>query len=305
MRTALVVILAILFSGMLAAQDTENLAGNVGDSEQDYFLFNIDFAGGQTINITLTIAATGGMSGLAADLIDLDEMCTNGSATGVESDFDAGTGTITLTMSPNLAGMHEFVVAIETDSSNGPSPYSGTLSIDAGTMTLTGSSTYGVVFGVQQTLMARAQRFVFNPGGAATTTQDFVINVGSTPRTVTFYIQAILVSGTGCTTTVYEIDGAGAEQLLTTLTNDDEANPTTSMRSGQVRLRVRLAAGSGGAFVWTASMPTGVAVVGAYTSGGGGGGKKDNGGCSASGGSAALPVALALLCIAARRRRFA
>ena len=298
MKLISALLLSVLLAGALSAQGSVNLGGSVNEDEQDFFLLEVDFGStAQTITITVSIAATGGAAGLDVTLVDLDELCANGSALGIDSDFDPGTGTITLTMTPNRSGVSEFAVSVATDDA-GTSPYAGTFSVDAGSATLSTSATYPFVLGVQQTFLARAQRFLLEAQAAINITQDFVIDVGATARTVQFYVESIAF-GSG-SFLVYEIDANGTEQLLTTLVGFDEANPTTSMRSGQVRLRIRTVAGSSGLYAWTCAMPTGVVVLGAYKSGGGG--KKDEG-CVAVAGAPLMPGALALAGLAAFRRR--
>lgn len=302
MKNCIAALLAVFLAGVLGAQGSVNLTGSVGDTEDDFFLVAVDFGGvAQAIDITLTIGATGGTAGLSADLVDLTELCANGSATGVESDFDPGTGTMVLMMSPTYTGVMEFAVALQTDGIGPASPYSGTFAVSAGSVSILASAKYPITPGLVQTMVGRAVRFGFEPGGATTNARDFIIDAGPTPRTVTFFALSFIFAPSA-TFQIYEISEAGAEQLLATLTDDDEANPTTSTRSGQVRIRVRITAPSGGAYIWQCVMPTGVPVQNA-SSGGGGGGKKDDG-CAASAGAAALPLA-PLLLLAARRRRYA
>lgn len=292
-------VFAAVFAGVLCAQTSVNVTGNVGDTEEDFYLYNVDFGGAsQTIDLTLTIAATSGTSGLAADLVDLEEMCLNGSATGVLSDFDAATGTITIMMSATYTGVVQFALSIATDSENGPSPYTGTLAASAGTIAAAGSQTFTIVFETQQTLLGRAQRFLTNPLAGGVITRDFTVNFGAAAHAVTFYAQSVVFGN--ATFSFYEISAAGAELLLGTLTDDDEANLTTGSRSGSVRIRVRINATNANPKIWTCVFPGTVTVTGAASSGGGG---KDKDGCVAGSGSAALPAALAFLFAAVRRRR--
>jgi hypothetical protein len=122
MRFLLIAGIAALACGLSA--QAYNFSGTVADDQARFILLDVDFGGtAQSIDITVTAQATGGASGLDVDLIDMDELALNGSAAAIESDFDAGTGTITLMMTtPMYSGVHQFVLDIETDGSNGPSP---------------------------------------------------------------------------------------------------------------------------------------------------------------------------------------
>lgn len=296
MRLATICAILVL-GGNLTAQDSLNITGNVGDLDFEFLLYEIDFGGAsQTIDLTLTIGATGGMSGLAADLIDLDALAASGSATGIESDFEFGTTQMVLNMSATHTGVVQFAVALETTDVNGPSPYSGTLAISAGSIVFVSRQTLGLEFNQLQFIQGRAVRFAANPVGNATFAHDITLNFGTTPQAITFYTNAFAF-GTADFEFI-EITETGTESLLGTLNNGGEANFTTSSRSGNVNIRVRIVATSADPKVWTCVFPSSVAFV-PRGSGGGGGGGKD--GCTVAAGGSLAPFVMLLLL--ARRRR--
>lgn len=287
LHTLALLAFAALAAGALNAQATENLNGTVPDDADHVYLIEVDFGGAaSSITLTLNISATSGTSGLDVALVDLDELAQNGSATGVQSDFDAGTGLITLTMvTPSYSGVRQFSVNIGTDSSNGSSPYTGTLAtndlppgaiVEAGLRVWPYVSGYSVIFD-------RAARNVIENTAPGTFTRDVSLDFGAGTQAATFYVQSFSFFSDG-TVQVFEIDTGGAEVLLGTLTLnsgtgwEEEANLTTSARTGPVTIRVRVNAADV-LYFWTLVVPDFVTVNAPPKKKGGGG---DDGGCSST-----------------------
>lgn len=277
---------ACLFAGALSAQATISIGGTVNDNEQDLYLYDVDFGTpGQSITLTLTIAATGGSSGLDATLVDMDELAQNGSATGTASDFNAGTGTITVNMTtPTYSGVHQFAVMLVTDSSNGPSPYSGdlsTTSLNTGDITLAGFTTLPDTPGYED-LLGRGARYVIQNSATGTFTRDLQVDFGTVAQAITFFFQGFSLGGDG-TMEVHEVLGGGTENLLQTVTLNsttgwgEEYNPTTSSRSGSVTLRIKIIATDTNFYFWQLVVPGTVTSIAPSSSKKGGG---DDGGCS-------------------------
>ncbi len=307
---AIAILLALAFAGAAAAQ-TVNFSGTVQDDQARFYIFDVDFgAVAQSITLDVTAQASSGASGLDISFIDLDELALNGSANGVESDWDVGTGALNVSMTtPMYDGIRQFVLDVQTDSTNGPSPYTGSITVSAGTITQTGSTLQTVNFdGNARRLFDRGVQLYGQTGAAAQINREFRVDFGAVDQSITFY--AISLAFGDSAISYYEVDANGDEQLLGTHSGtglwQDEQNFTTSTRSGIVKFRVKVNVTdpTGALFTWTCTFPGTVTVVGTGSGGGGGGGGSDDG-CAAvpaSGGAAAL-VALLPLAAWLRRRR--
>lgn len=286
------IITLALLAGVLSAQASANLNATVNDDEEDLYLFNVDFGAMQTATIEVNIAATSGSSGISVNLVDLDELASNGTANAIATGANASATPVVVSLSPTYAGVHQFAVQVITDSLNGPSPYTGTISastLAAGGVTLAGATTLPAAAGYYD-LLGRGAREVIQNAASGTFSRDTPVDFGSTPQAITFWVQGIAFVS-DATVEVFEVTTGGTESLLGTLTLnatnnlEDEANLTTSMRSGTVILRVKVTASAAGLHIWqmtlpdqTTSNPTPGGGGGTGSGGGGGGG-----GCSTSG----------------------
>ncbi|MCC7509413.1 MAG: hypothetical protein IT464_08560 [Planctomycetes bacterium] len=317
MRTLGVMFLLLLMPA-LAAQATLNIAGTVGDNEEEFIRVGVNFgAGPASVTLSLTIQATGGSSGLDVELIDAEELAANGSATAIAGDSDTGTGMLTINLvTGSYSGIVDFIIGIETDAANGNSPYSGTLSAAAlapGALTNLGiDSVPYSPFPVAEQIFNRGARHAVEHASADSTERNFTLDFGGMGQAVTFWIQG--VSFGNATISVYEIDSGGVEQLLVSQVNPGlfgaENNPTTSVRSGSVTLRVRMTSPGAAAVIgYTLVFPSSVTITsasGGDGGGGGGGGGGDDGGCSTDAGSSgllALLAGLSALAVSLRLRR--
>lgn len=317
MRTLGLMFLLLLMPA-LAAQATLNIAGTVGDNEEEFIRVGVDFGTGPvSVTLSLTIQATGGSSGLDVEIIDAEELAANGSATAIAGDSDTGTGMLTINLvTGSYSGIVDFIISIETDSASGNSPYSGTLSAAAlatGALTNLGiDSVPYSPFPVAEQIFNRGARHAVEHTSADTTERNFTLDFGGMGQAVTFWIQG--VSFGNATISVYEIDGGGAEQLLASQVDPGlfgaENNPTTSVRSGIVTIRVRMTSPGAAAVIgYTLVFPSSVTITGASGGdggGGGGGGGGDDGGCSTNAGSSgllALLAGLSALAVSLRLRR--
>lgn len=315
-------ILGVMFLLMLmpalSAQATLNIAGTVGDNEEEFIRVGVDFGTGPTsVTLSLTIQATGGSSGLDVEIIDVEELAANGSGSAIAGDSDTGTGMLTINLvTGSYSGVVDFIIGIETDSASGNSPYSGTLSAGAlATGALTNLGTDSVPyspFPVAEQIFNRGARHAVEHTSADTTERNFTLDFGGMGQAVTFWVQG--VSFGNATISVYEIDSGGVEQLLVSQVDPGlfgaENNPTTSVRSGIVTIRVRMTSPGAAAVIgYTLVFPSSVTITGASGGdggGGGGGGGGDDGGCSTHAGSSgllALLAGLSALAVSLRLRR--
>ncbi|MCA8916592.1 MAG: hypothetical protein KDB90_14395 [Planctomycetes bacterium] len=298
-NVAFVLIAGCLLASSVQAQASVNITGTVPDDRSHLILVEVDFGStSQSLTLDVSIAATGGTSGLDVDLVDLDELAASGSATGTMNAADSGTGTIVINMTtPSYSGVHQFALEVETDAANGPSPYSGTFScatLTAGAIVKAGSKSWPYVDGYT-VFFGRASRLVTTTSSAGTTSRDVVCEFGSVAQAATFYVQGLSFFDDG-TIDVYEVLSGGTESLLGTLTLntgtgwEEENNFTTSARSGTVtiRLKITTALTSSAFYAWNVVVPNTVAISSGGSGGGGGGG----GGCSTEGGTGLSMLAL-------------
>ena len=217
-RLQLAALAAVLaMSGALAAQATLPITGSVQDDAENMHLVEVDFgAVAQSITLTLQIAATTGISGLDVGLFDLDELALAGTATGIDSDSNSGTGMITVSLTtPMYDGVRQFAVILETFSLDGPSGYSGNLEtadLAAGSLIQTGFHVHVGRPGFF-TFWGRAARFVQDLNSAATLSRTVQVDFGATAQAMTFWVQGAGFGGDG-TVEVYEIPETGPAVLL-------------------------------------------------------------------------------------------
>lgn len=282
---AIAALAACLCAGALSAQATLNFTGTVSDLTENLYKFDVDFGSTpQSISLTLQIGATGGTSGLDVNLVDLDELAANGTTNAVLNDSDAGTGTMTLSMTtPTYSGVHQFAVQLHTNTGSGSSPFSGDLSaaaLSTGAITQSGFRTIPFNPGYYD-LLGRGARRLLQTTSTTTVTNNVQIDFGTGTQAITFWAQGL--SFDDGTVTVHEVDDMGGETLLATFTLnstnswEDEGNFTTSPRTGIVTLRFRITATTSSVYFWQLILPAGVSSVAPSGGGGGGGG---DGGCS-------------------------
>ncbi|MCG3184378.1 MAG: hypothetical protein ICCCNLDF_02498 [Planctomycetes bacterium] len=285
------VLSAVILCNSLSAQASINLSGTVPDDRSFMYLVEVDFGSTpQSVTLDVSIGATSGTSGIDISLIDLDELAANGTTNGVLSGSNAGTTPVVLNMTtPSYSGVHQFVVEVETDAANGPSPFTGTFAcstLTAGTIVLAGSAVWPFQDGYT-VFFNRAARFVTTTNAAGTYTRDVVCDFGTMAQAATFWVQGLSFFADG-TVEVYEVLSGGTENLLGTLNMnsgtgyEEEGNFTTSARSGPVTIRLKIITtlASTEFYAWTIVMPSFVSVS---APGGGGGGGGDDGGCSTGG----------------------
>src|SRR5690606_13756655 len=160
------------------------------------------------------------------------EMALNGSANATAGDWDTGTGPLNMSLvSASYSGVHQFVIVVQTDSGNGPSTFSGSLTASAGIVNEARVQTVRIrLDGKLQRLMTRGMRMFAESSGALSVNREFRVDFGSTPQAVTFFAQAVAFGDAEME--FFEVDETGAEQSLGIQSGtafwSDEQNYTTS-----------------------------------------------------------------------------
>lgn len=128
----MLIALAIALAPVLLAQASVNLAGDVPEERIHYYMFDVDHGSTPTtLDITVDLTATGS-AGLDVTIRDLNEWAALGPVFEA-TDFVFPSGQVIVTLSlPSRAGVHQVLVAIEIDSADGNTPYTGTASVSAG-----------------------------------------------------------------------------------------------------------------------------------------------------------------------------
>lgn len=268
MKRLMLFVFFSLLAGPLVAQATFALNGTVQADEEHLYLLEIDFGTSTSAAITVNLTGNSATFGLSAFIGDLDTIAASGSTGAADQGSDAGTGTINLSVtSPTYSGVHEFVLAIRSDTGGGPVVYNG--SVDAAALS-TGDITQGDFQAVSDNGFTTSKKILdraFQSRWGVDSTGDpeaieFLVDFGTPAQAITFWVQ-----GEGDITgdlEVFEVLANGSTSSLGTLsgTGDwgDEGNFTTSSRSGIVRIRVTADTADMG-FNWTALLPATATVA--------------------------------------------
>lgn len=243
---ALMICLVALGAAGLAAQATAPVNGTLAAGEERFHAFTIDFGSTPAAHtITVAISGNSGTAGLQAFLGNLDEIAAAGFATGGDSDFNAGTGTINLSVTtPSYSGVHTFIVNASENAPGTGVTYTGTINCATlGSGAITAGATH-LRAAVRPPIDVVFNRIILVAGTASigeVERHDVLVNFGGTAQTATLYAQCN-GDATG-SATVQEILATGAASTLGAALSgtgswSDEGNRTTSSRSGDVRLRM-------------------------------------------------------------------
>ncbi|MCA8938116.1 MAG: hypothetical protein KDB68_18200, partial [Planctomycetes bacterium] len=197
--------------------------------------------------VTLSISGNSTTEGLDVFIGDLDAMAATGFSGTVDSGSDAGTGTIALSVtSGSYTGVHQFALSIRSGTGTGPVAYTGTVGVTTlagGAITQTESNTVaqnGYTEAFRLFSRAIQMNWGVDAGGTPQPT-EFMVDFGSVSQAITF-----VLTGDGSVAgdlEVFEVLANGTTNSLGTVsgaTTDwtDDANFTSSSRSGVVRFRV-------------------------------------------------------------------
>lgn len=265
----LLMLFCLCFAASAYAQATFNVSGSVNTDEQDYVVLDIDFGTMPgTRAVTLGISGNSTTEGLDVFIGDLDAMAATGFAGTVDSGSDAGTGNIALSVtSGSYTGVHQFALSIRSNTGNGPVTYTGTVGVTTlptGAITQTETNTVAQN-GYTEAFRLFSRAIQMNWGVDASGTPqptEFMVDFGAAPQAITF-----VLTGDGSVAgdlEVFEVLANGTSNSLGTVsgaTTDwtDDANFTSSSRSGVVRFRV-VADTANMDFAWTAILPSTVTV---------------------------------------------
>jgi hypothetical protein len=279
-------------------------------TNEEAFLINVNFGGSaQSIDLTLNIAAVTGTSGLAVTFTDYDRLAASGTVDAEVAGTDPATGTISLTLTtPAYDGVHQFKVSVRPATPTGISPFAGTVSaaLPAGSITLGGHVSAGTDTEPIQMLFDREVRYAaLTPTAFTPIVREFEVDFGATAHAETFFAEGGSL-GPG-QVMVAELIPGGGENAFPALSGTvawlNNANYTTTSRSGKVRFRVTLTPGMALPSGWRCVFGPDSSIKGTPPMlpppGTDTGGDKDSPGCTAGAGIAPLP----LLALAARRRR--
>lgn len=259
---ALMLCLLALGAAGLAAQATAPVNGTLAAGEERFHQFTIDF-GSTPASHTINVAISGnsGTAGLQAFLGDLDEMAANGSATGSDSDFNAGTGTINLSLTtPSYSGVHTFIVNAGEENPGTGVTYTGTINCATlGAMAITAGATY-LRPATRPPIEIIFNRIVLTEGNVQTgqpERHDILVNFGGTAQAITLWGQCN--GSDDGSMAVQEILSTGAASTLGAVLSGTgnwgaEGNRTTSSRSGDVRLRMLVQETNGASMDYDAAL---------------------------------------------------
>lgn len=305
MARLLTLVLIAACAATVSAQDTESLNGSVPGDRRLTFLYEIDFgasAQAWTLNVSLT---TGASPGLAVNLIDVDALASSASPTptAIDSHVITAPGTASATLNGSYAGVHCFAVEIETAQGTAASDYSGSLTVNAGTIT----------FKLQDQFVKTATglklavgKFAFWDGAVpqnTTLAQSLELDFGPTSHTEFIRLEGI---GTNIVKIEFIDTTGGSATILATFSNptagEFAAVPLTHSGKATLRINVQAEMLTAGSAVWSITAPCSVSLslVGIPGSGG------DNDKCSTGQGSGSwllLLGALAAIALALRLGR--
>lgn len=296
-------LLLLLLAPALAAQDSQPLSGTVSSGRRLNYLYSVDFGAGTAYSIACNLN-TPSSNGLLVRLLDLDSLAGSGSLTptGIDEAIVAGSGTANVSLSGTYAGVHEFV--IEVESGGAGSTFSGNITLSAGTLTLAASDQFVLATTGFKSSVARLAFWNQAVTGTAIVPSSFEVDLGPVPTTkfFRFDVDASNINDVQ----VLETTG-GSSTILATISQAAMPDATSLALTGSgkrtLRVNVRGLVGAGGFASWAVTMPTGVAVT-RVGEGSTGSDDEDKGGCAA-GAAPLAPVALAGLPLLAlwRRRR--
>jgi MYXO-CTERM domain-containing protein len=300
----LMILICLLASTSLYAQDSENLNGSAPNDRRITYLYDIDFGGSAqawTLNVSLNTNAS---SGLAITLIDVDAFAASAQSnpTSINSGVVLAPGTASATLNGNYSGVHCFAVEIETAQGSTASDYNGTITSNVGTISLEDQDQFVLS---ATGLKTSVRKFAFWDGTvqpAATTALSLELDFGSTSATRFFRLEG---QGTDIEKIEF-IDTTGGTGVVLATFNNPTAGAITSVpmtHSGKATMRINVKAISTGAgsASWAISAPCAVSMkrVGVDEDG------AESKGCStgeSSGNWLATFGALAALVFLARRR---
>jgi hypothetical protein len=236
-------VLVCVWASLAAAQSTSvNLSGTVSDLQAHMFHLEVDHGTTpQAVVVTVSLT-TASPSGLIVVLYDLDAFAT------LDYPFDEygdviGAGTVDVVLSlPAREGRHEVLVYIETEDFGPPSSYTGTASVDAGSIANVGFLSQAWEFTGRKTYFGRVTEFFVEHNGNGAVTVDFMLDFGETPHATTFAVQLscdevtqhrLLDLTSGTAVPVHTI-AATADFI------DDEYTYTTPVYSGTARFRLEV-----------------------------------------------------------------
>jgi hypothetical protein len=295
-------LICALLAPVLAAQDAQPLTGSVPSNRRLTFLYSIDF-GPTLANYSLACSLqTPSAAGLIVRLIDLDLVAGSGAAVppGLDEQTLSGVGTANVSLSGQYAGMHEFMVEVESPGAN--SVFDGSLTTSLGLISFVSSDQLILSATGFRATVARKGVWDGSLFGSQLVASSFQMDLGPVSRTVFFRFEAEgsnideihLIETTGGSSTIRATFNSGLP--------DATAVPITGSGIRTLRVTVRGQPSVTASARWQATAPSGVALSLVDTPPGDGG-DDDEGGCAAGPAGAALaPLALLLFRRVPKRR---
>lgn len=299
----LTLLLLALFCPLLAAQDSEALNGSVPGNRRLTFLFRADFGPSVTSFSISANINTPSTQGIVVRLLDLDTLAGSGALNppGFDESIVPGAGTANAALSGNYDGLREF--AVEIESAGAGSSFSGSLTLNVGTLELLTEDQLVLSATGLRTTVSRMAFYSVNttPGGLVAA--SFQLDLGPTPRTVFVRFDC---DGTNLDRIELVDNSGGTAVILATIVQGAIPDATSVAVTGSgvrtFRVNMRGAVGLTGTAAWAVTAPSGVVLDRVQNNGSD---DDDEGTCEVRPG-ATMPAALAVLAIlglAARRRR--
>lgn len=256
-----VLLLALLVSLPLAAQDTESLSGSVPGGRRLNFRYSVDF--GPTI-VNWTVACninTPSSAGIVVRLIDVDALAANAlpQPNAIDEVILPGAGTANASLSGSYDGAREFVVEIE--SAGGGSSFSGDITTSAGSLSLDAQDQ--IVLSATG-LKTAVERFAFWDGTAqagAISAAGVELDFGPTQQT-----RFVRFEGIGSNIEKLELlnTTGGSATVLATFFNpgagDVTAVPVTGKGTVYLRVNAKAVSTQAGSAAWALSAPGGITL---------------------------------------------
>jgi len=306
-RVTALVALCVLCGAALHAQASVDFSGSVSGINERWILIEVDFGMlGASINLDVEAQAIGTSDGLDVELFDLDELAENGPSNASNSGDDPANGLITFSLATGAySGVRQFMLIVETWNYVSTSNFEGSVSsmgVPADAITVREQRTLTFPNSLSRNMMQRWRLYYREYNTASVYSNEFRVDFGDTPQSITFYISGLVFDGTRIELFEIDEDGTPISRSFATGTFDAfiEDAITTAPRTGKVRFRVEVtpnAAGDPSLMWYEVVLPSTVKFASSGSSSSGGGG------CSARPSNSYLMLLLlALLAVPAAAR---
>jgi len=297
-------------AGVLCAQSSVPISGNVADDRAHYFLLDVD-QGSPAGPVDVTVSLTGGAaSGLIVSLYDLDEWAALGPNYFNQSLlFGPGSLNVVLTL-PSRTGVHQVLVWIETSGSGPTQPYTGSASVNAGTVAQAGFEEHPVTFIASRNVLGRYIPCILPLTGTSMTWVDVTLDFGPGGTSADLYVMVftqtagqkyrLLNLSASPPAEIFSVDAVSGHVL-------DEQSFNLGPHTGQVTFRIEITKNGSDGFA-SAEIVVGPGVtlanVAVVNPSGASAGSPKSSDCAVSPGApASVGVALLAAWAAGRRRR--